>query len=209
MHIIVANAKGGSGKSTIAVHLASYFALKGESVALADHDPQRSALDWLKARPLGCGEIHAVAAYKRQPIPEQCSRVIHDMPAGCEAEELVAMLGAGDKLLIPILPSPTDIKAGIRFLMALGRAGIVGDNSQQVGLVAERVRANTIYYRTLVDFLEQVDIPLVGTIRETQNYIRSMDRGLSIFDLPKSRVKIDVEQWQSILQWVTGENMVT
>lgn len=208
MQIIVANAKGGSGKSTLAVHLASYFALTGEQVALADHDPQQSALDWLKSRPSDRGNIHPVAAFKQQAIPEQCTRIIHDMPAGCEPEELASMLGSEDKLLIPILPSPTDIKAGIRFLMALSRAGISGGPEvQNIGLIAERVRANTLYYQTLIDFLKQVDIPLVGTLRETQNYIKSMDRGLSIFDLPMSRVKADVEQWQPILKWVVAENL--
>ncbi len=205
MQIIVANAKGGSGKSTVAVHLAAYFALLGEKVALVDHDPQQSALDWYKARPKDYGDISPVAAYKNQSIPEMCTRIVHDMPAGCEPEELVAMLGLDDKLLIPILPSPTDIKAGIRFLMALNRAGVVTDSGRRVGLVAERVRSNTLYFKTLVDFLEQVNIPLIGSVRETQNLIKSMDRGLSIFDLPMSKVKQDVEQWRPILQWIASE----
>ncbi len=205
MEIIVANAKGGSGKSTVAVHLASYFALVGEQVALVDHDPQQSALDWFKARPKTQGSIFPVAAFKGEKQPLNCSVVIHDMPAGCEPEELVFMLGQEGRLLIPILPSPTDIKAGIRFLMALSRAGVINDGGGRVGLIAERVRANTLYFKVLVEFLERVNIPLIGSLRETQNYIKSMDRGLSIFDLPASKVEIDLSQWQPILQWLVGD----
>ena len=67
--IMVLNAKGGSGKSTIATNLASYFASEGKSVVLADYDPQESSLDWLKARPKGRPPIKGVAAHKETYRP--------------------------------------------------------------------------------------------------------------------------------------------
>ena len=60
-HIVVMNAKGGCGKSTLATNIASYFANEGASVALADYDPQRSSLDWLDRRPADKAAIAGVA----------------------------------------------------------------------------------------------------------------------------------------------------
>ena len=62
-HIMVMNAKGGCGKSTLATNIASYFANEGATVALADYDPQRSSLDWLDRRPSDRPEIIAVAGF--------------------------------------------------------------------------------------------------------------------------------------------------
>ena len=204
-HIYVANPKGGSGKTTLATQVASYYAGQGRRVLLADHDPQQSSLDWLKSRPESCDVIEALAAF-RQAVPEACDAevVVHDMPAGCGAQEL-AEISRGHKLLIPILPSPTDIKAGVRFLMSLNREGlndVEGQNGAEIALVANRVRTNTSYFKVLTSFLEQVNMPLLASIRDTQNYIRAMDRGVSIFDLPPSRVARDQLEWGSVINWL-------
>jgi len=208
--IILANPKGGCGKSTLAAQIACYYANKGVSVALADHDPQRSSLDWIKCRPAGCAAIIPVAAYNHVVVTDPVDVMVHDMPAACDFKILSEAVN-GDhhcKLLIPILPSPTDIKAGVRFLMNLNREGwnanAPGANGQSVdiGLVANRVRSNTNYFKVLVEFLEQVNMPLIASVRDTQNYIRAMDAGISIFDLPKSRVARDLEQWQPLLHWL-------
>ena len=64
--IMVLNAKGGCGKSTLATSLASYYATeKGNKVALADYDPQHSSLDWLERRPERVAPIVGVEADKR------------------------------------------------------------------------------------------------------------------------------------------------
>ena len=205
--IFVANPKGGCGKTTLATQIASHYASQGLRVALADHDPQQSALDWLKSRPNSCTDIQPLPAYRLPsdaPLPADADVVVHDMPAGCGAEQLAGLV-RGHKLLIPIMPSPTDIKAGVRFLMALNRAGLsagLNGESTDVALVANRVRTNTNYFKVLVSFLDQVNMPLLTSIRDTQNYIRAMDGGISVFDLPRSRVVRDMDQWGPILAWL-------
>lgn len=204
-NIVIANPKGGCGKTTLATQIASHYAAQGLRVALADHDRQRSSLDWLKCRPEGCAAITPIAAYSKTHAADAVDVLIHDMPAGCDLTSLADIVDDGCKLLIPILPSPTDIKAGVRFLMELNRAGWVQDKPIDIGLVANRVRANTNYFKVLVEFLDQVNMPLIASIRDTQNYIRAMDAGISVFDLPPSRVQRDLEQWHSLLAWLDSD----
>lgn len=201
--MFLANPKGGSGKTTLATQLASYYAGQGDRVALIDHDRQQSALDWLKSRPASCIPVTPVAEFKGQIYdPADFDWAIHDMPAACTVEDLKAAVVANARLVIPMLPSPTDIKAGVRFLMALNRDPWVQSSGLKIGLVANRVRTNTHYFKVLVSFLEQVNMPLLTSIRDTQNYIRAMDAGISIFDLPPSRVGPDIEAWQPLLAWL-------
>ncbi|MAZ88666.1 MAG: chromosome partitioning protein ParA [Cellvibrionaceae bacterium] len=200
--VFVANPKGGCGKTTLATQLASYWAGQGMSVALMDHDRQQSSLDWLRSRPKDCAGIVPIAAFKGESADDQYEAVIHDMPAGCSVDDLDQWCGPGSQLVIPIMPSPTDIKAGVRFLMALNRHQWRQGNELDIALVANRVRTNTNYFKVLVAFLEQVNMPLITSIRDTQNYIRAMDNGVSIFDLPKSRVAADLKQWQPLLDWL-------
>ncbi|NIB41956.1 ParA family protein [Pseudomaricurvus alkylphenolicus] len=204
--IFVANPKGGCGKTTLATQLASYFASEGIQVALLDHDRQQSSLDWLKARPDSCAPIVPIAAFRGDNAAlEKFDYLIHDMPAGCEVDDIRRHCLGPCKLVIPMLASPTDIKAGVRFLMALNRSDWVAQSQVDIAMVANRVRTNTNYYKVLSAFLEQVNMPLVASIRDTQNYIRAMDNGVSIFDLPRSRVSSDLKQWQPLLQWLQAQ----
>lgn len=200
--VFVANPKGGCGKTTLATQLASYWAGTGASVALVDHDQQQSSLDWLKSRPKSCADIVPIAAFKGERVTETFDVVIHDMPAGCSVDDLQSWSAPNSQLVVPILPSPTDIKAGVRFLMALNRHDWLANSKMDIALVANRVRTNTNYFKVLVAFLEQVNMPLIASIRDTQNYIRAMDSGVSIFDLPKSRVSSDLKQWRPLLDWL-------
>ena len=118
------------------------------------------------------------------------------MPAG--------QLRAADKLLIPVIPSPSDVLASLRFLMAMNMADLTKADIE-VGLVANRVRSNTEYTRSLYELLARMELPLVASIRDTQNYVCALDHGISLFDLPLQRVRQDLEQWQVLLQWLEGE----
>lgn len=206
--IVVANPKGGCGKTTLAAQLASFYADTGHQVGLLDCDVQCSASDWLKSRPASCGSIVLLENH-HEDSGQNCDVLIRDMPAGCDSDALANVVGEGDYLLIPMLPSPTDIKAGVRFLMALNRSGWIYERSVHVGLIANRVRTNTSYFKVLQGFLEQVNMPLITSIRDTQNYIRAMDAGISIFDLPPSRVQKDLQQWQELIDWLddSGETL--
>jgi chromosome partitioning protein len=200
--IFVANPKGGCGKTTLAAQLSSCYAGRGASVALVDHDPQQSSADWLRCRPKSCAGIVPIIATRGEQADDDYDYIIHDLPAAAGVESLEGVARAGDKLIIPMLPSPTDIKAGVRFLMSLNRNHWMEEAGLSVGLVANRVKANTNYFKVLDAFLNEVNVPLIASIRDTQNYIKAMDSGVSVFDLPPSRVAKDVEQWQPLLDWI-------
>ncbi|PCK09916.1 MAG: chromosome partitioning protein ParA [Alteromonadaceae bacterium] len=202
--IFVVNPKGGCGKTTVSTQLAAYFAIQGRDVLLVDHDAQRSSTDWLASRPLECAPIRSVAAAVGVEVDiGHADYVIHDMPAAWSLEHVEDIIHASDRVLIPVLASPTDIKACLRFVMGLNRSGVL-ESGVQVGMLANRVKAQIRYRDTLTEFLSRLELPLLTTLRDTQNYVRLMDQGKSIFDSPNARVEPDVVQWQPVFDWIAS-----
>ena len=199
-HIVLLNPKGGCGKTTIATHIAVYASTMGLRVALADHDKQQSSHDWLKSRPRRCADIGAIAAYDGEPLEGEYDVMVHDMPAAAVGDQL-AVASVCDKLIIPITPSPIDIKAALRLWVTLSNIGWLDNPNMEIGMIANRVKANTKYLETFDSFIQRTNITRIATLRDTQNYIRSLDAGLSLFDLPPSRVANDLAQWQPIMEW--------
>lgn len=192
----------------LSVNLAAHYARQGFSVALCDHDPQRSSLDWLKSRPKSLSPIQGVEFFTHHIVSNRFDIVIHDAPAGRGASELGEIV-EGHQLLIPVLPSSTDIRACLRHLMGLHRTGVLERNQDKVGLVANRVNVKTNYFKVLMTFLNEVNLPVVGYLRDTQNYIRANNAGLSIFDLPPSSARRDRQQWEPILKWLEKSQPTT
>lgn len=201
MHIVIVNAKGGSGKTLLATQLASYYAQAGKHVAIFDHDNQRSAIDWVRTRHKRCPPIQCVAAYTGEQ-PQQAAAVsIHDMPAGYDVRYLARDVPQVDRMLIPIVPGPTDLRAAWRFCMLLSYTGIL-DNRERVGFVVNRYKTNAAYNTRVEEFLARLEVPVLGHIRDTQNYIRAGERGLGIFDLPRYLTRADRAAWAPILLWL-------
>jgi len=204
--IMLLNAKGGCGKSTLASNLASHYAGQGKQVALVDHDPQASSLEWLAARPDSAAPITGIdATAEGARIPRGTEIAIHDVPAGIKDRELTAMVRRAETLIIPVLPSPIDIRAASRFIGELLLVGKVSRKQTKLAVVANRVRENTLVYHRLEKFLNSLKIPFVATLRDTQNYIRAEERGLGIFELPPSLVAHDLEQWEPLLRWLRSK----
>jgi len=203
--IMLMNAKGGCGKTTLATNIATWFADEGATVALADYDPQGSSLDWLQARKDydGVPEIEAIDATSAPVKPAKGTDfLILDAPAGTHGSTINEMLKRVDTLLVPVLPSSIDMRACERFLKELLASGRVSRKMTRIGLVANRVRENTVAYGQLMTFLQQLNIPVLSHLRESQNYIRSAERGLGLFELAPSMVWHDLEQWDPILDWL-------
>ena len=180
--ILVLNPKGGSGKTTIATNLASYFAISGDRPLLQDNDPQGSSTRWLKKRKPDQPFIHGVAAFERNTrmtrawqmrIPPDAAHVIVDTPAAVPAQEMPDMTKNADAIIVPVLPSDIDIHACSKCIADLLLIAKVRRDEYRIGVVANRVRRNTVIYQSLMRFLETLRIPVIATLRDSQNYVRS------------------------------------
>lgn len=207
--IMVINAKGGCGKTTLATNIAGFYANKGHNVALADFDPQGSSLDWLKARPESRAPIHGIAAYEGSVrAPRDTDYLILDVPAAIHGKTLTQLVRRAESLVIPVLPSPIDMRACAHFIEELLLVGKVNRDEVKLAVVANRVRENTLIFHSLEKFLKRLGIPRIATLRETQNYIRAAERGLSIFEMAPSQVEHDVDQWRSLTRWLNSKRSV-
>jgi chromosome partitioning protein len=204
--IMVLNAKGGSGKSTVATNLASYYASIGQKVMLVDYDPQHSSLDWLKERPTGRQSITAVDGSAGSfRTPRNIDFVIYDTPAAVRGKELTAMLRKAESIIVPVLPSPIDMRAATDFIQQVLDNGRVSRKEVRLALVANRCRENTNVYHQLETFLSKIKkVPFISVLRETQNYNRAAERGLGIFELPPYQITRDLEQWDPIIKWLSS-----
>jgi chromosome partitioning protein len=203
--IMLMNAKGGCGKTTIATNLATWYADEGHKVALADFDPQKSTLDWLAARKdyEGIPDIEAIDALAGPVKPaKETDILIMDAPAGIHGKAINKMLLRVDTLVLPVLPSPIDMRACNRFLTELLESGRISKHQTQIAIVANRVKENTRIYHDLESYLGHLKVPFVTHFRESQNYIRSAERGLALFELAPSQVYKDVILWDPLFKWL-------
>ncbi|MDX1481829.1 MAG: ParA family protein [Woeseiaceae bacterium] len=203
-HIMVMNAKGGCGKSTLATNIASYFATEGQSVALADFDPQRSSLDWLDRRPEDYAEITGLEGYSEglKRLPRTADILVIDAPARSHGPELTNLVKYAETIVVPVLPSTIDMQASDRFIKELQDVGKIERKQAKIGLVANRVRENTLIFEELDDYLDRIRVPYVASLREAQNYVRAYTRGLGIFELPEYLAWPDWEQWEPLTRWL-------
>ena len=204
---MVLNAKGGCGKSTIATNLASYYAAElGKKVVLADYDPQESSLAWLEARDEKWAHIDGVAAYKKTlNVPKDTDVLIVDAPARVHGKELTQLLKNVETVLFPILPSPIDMRAATKYMQEVLKSGRVVRKEVKIGVVANRVRENTIIFSELYEFIKATRLPYITTLRDTQNYIRAEERGIGIFEMAPSQVAQDLEAWELLTKWLRSK----
>ena len=206
-HIMVMNAKGGCGKSTLATNIASYFATEGASVALVDFDPQRSSLDWLDRRPEDRPPIVGVAGYEDglRHAPRNADFLIIDAPARSHGKELTDLVRHAETILVPVLPSTIDMQATTTFLEELKGVAKVAKKQARIATVANRVRDNTLIFDDLDEYLEKTRVPYVAALREAQNYVRAYTRGLGIFELPEYLAWPDWDEWDPLTEWLKSK----
>ena len=203
-HIMVLNAKGGCGKSTLATNIAAYFAQEGYGVALADYDPQRSSLDWLERRPENRPEIVGIAAFEGglRHAPRGADVIVSDAPARSHGPELTDLVRHAETIVVPVLPSTIDIQATKNFLKELKAVGRIDRREAKFGVVANRFREYTLIWEELDDYLASARVPYLAALREAQNYVRAYTRGIGIHELPEYLAWPDWEQWEPLVKWL-------
>jgi chromosome partitioning protein len=202
--VVIANPKGGAGKSTLSTNIAGYFASRGHHVMLGDADSQQSSRFWLNQRP---ATLPSVSTWELEPgkiptvkPPKDTTHVVIDTPAGLGGAQLKELVQRANKIIVPVMPGVFDMQATHTFLQELSL--LTRQLPAKVGVVGNRVDARTIAAAHLREFAESLHVPILGYLRDTQYYLHMAAHGLSMFDITPSQIEKDLEQWAPICNWL-------
>lgn len=200
-NILVANPKGGSGKTTLATNLAGYFAALNYRVVLSDLDRQQSSTYWLQRR---AGDLPKIVGHhpKAKAVSYEPNWVVADSPGGFRDEKLSEAVKLADCIIVPVQPSAFDMGATQDFLDLLNEEKAIRKQKTFVALVGMRVNSRTNSATKLTEFMEQTGFPVLTNLRNAQVYITAAEQGLSLFDMRPSLVAQDLAQWQPLLNWI-------
>lgn len=202
--ILVANPKGGSGKTTLSTNIAGYLAARGQRVAILDLDRQKSATQWLSNRPRNLPGIELMQSEAEKDAP--VDTLVIDSPAGLHGKNLEHALKLVHRVIVPIAPSAFDIQASRDFLEVLHHEKMVRKGKIFIGVVGMRMDPRTRAALTLEQFLKGLDLPVLAYLRETQAYVNAAFEGKTLFDLPPSQAQRELEQWAYLLNWLERSN---
>jgi chromosome partitioning protein len=206
--VAVINRKGGSGKSTLATQLAGYCANAGVAVMLGDVDRQQSTQTWLrqrKAQPLRPRQ--KIVGWTVDPRtfvrpPAGIEHVILDTPGGLRGFDLARVVMYADAILMPVCNSIFDRESAAECLAELRTLPRVSTGRCKVAAVGMRIDARTKSAEVLQAWAASLNLPFIAVLRESQAYVRCIEKGLSLFDLTAAQVQTDLAQWKPILDWL-------
>ncbi|MGQ0799560.1 MAG: ParA family protein [Pseudomarimonas sp.] len=210
--ILVASSKGGCGKTTVATHLAAYFALAGKHTVLVDADPQRSSTRWCERRAAldhAALPINGCRRGWQKLIPADTQRMIVDAPAGAMATDLEGFIAEVDAIVVPVLPSVIDMDASIEFLASLSGSERVRRHKVAVGLVGNRTKPWTSASANALAQIETWPYPLVTSLRDSQAYGLLSGLGKSLFDYRSENVRRHQQDWDALMKWLRQVNKGT
>jgi chromosome partitioning protein len=209
--VLIANSKGGCGKTTLTTTLAGYFARSGRATTLIDCDPQGSSTAWCAQRPEHLSPVHALASNDPSyglssgwvlRIPAKTEVLLIDTPAGLRSHEFAQFARHADALVIPVIPSPIDLRATLVFIDMVRKLDEVRKGRLRVAMIANRLRANTLSARQLDTTLERLTEAAMIRVRDSQVYVGLADRGQCVFDNDSKAVLAHREDWTPLLNWL-------
>lgn len=210
--IVILNPKGGCGKTTIATNLASYYASRGYRTSLMDFDPQGSSMRWLSIRQHDLPTVNGIKAFERNAgvtrswqlrVSMDTQRLIVDTPAALDPQRLTEVTRGAHAVLLPVLPSDIDIHAASRCIADLLLVAKLDRREERLAVVANRVRRNTSMYHTLLRFLDNLAIPFIATLRDTQHYVRAAQQGIGLYEItPSSLIRDELDEWDKLVYWL-------
>jgi len=198
--ILIANPKGGSGKTTLSVNIAGYLANQGRRVAILDLDRQKSASLWVAARPADLPEIVTLESAKGEGCLNDT--LVIDSPAGLHGKNLARAIKLAHKIIVPVSPSLFDLNASRDFLKILADEKNIRKGKCEIGVVGMRMNPRTRAANLLENFLADSALPILAYLRETQVYVNAAFEGKSLFDLPPYLAERELEQWGFMLDWI-------
>lgn len=213
--ILVINSKGGSGKTTLTTNLASYYASKKYRTAIMDYDPQGSSLQWVRVRPMHLHSIHGAnaapakgntALHSMQSwVPADTEVLIVDAPAGVNGLMLKELVRKSNFIVIPVAPSPIDIRATADFIKDLFLVGGARTSKAKIAVVANRVRSRSSNaYVSLERFLGSLKLPFLTSISDSDNYLHAAEKGEGVFEMDELLTSAERQEFMPILKWMEG-----
>jgi chromosome partitioning protein len=211
---LVINRKGGTGKTTVSINLASYFATRDIATTIMDYDPQGSSLHWLKSRNPTLGKIHGSNAAPEKfgqlrsfgmYVPAETQQLIIDAPGGVSGVLLQELLCRASCVLIPVTPSSIDIHATAHFIKDVLLTGLPRTRKIRIGVIANRVRRSMPVYQPLERFLRALNLDLIGRLLDADAFVRAAETGTGIFEMDPGRADPECRQFTPIVEWITGE----
>lgn len=212
--ILIANSKGGCGKTTVATNLAVAFACAGRRVCLLDADPQGSSLAWAQARAGSGASVpclrsfeggHSLSSGWSLRVPTTTEVLIVDSPAGLRPNQLAEFVRRVDTVLVPMQPSAIDVRASQGFMLDLGQIPAVRLRAARVALLANRVKARTLAARELPETLADAPFPLIASLRDSQSYVLAGALGRGLFDYTGAALEPLREDWRALLAWLDAD----
>ena len=202
--IAVINRKGGSGKSTMATHLAAWLAHQNVAVMLGDVDKQQSTRAWLKRRSTSLPAIVPWALDQKNilKVPAGVTHVVLDTPGGMHGFELARVVMSADAIVMPVCNSMFDRESAASCHAELLSLPRVASGRCKLGVVGMRLDARTKAADTLRTWADGLGVPFLGVLRETQVYVKSLDNGATVFDAAPGVHPTDLLQWEPILNWL-------
>jgi len=213
--IMVLNAKGGSGKTTLVTNIAGYYASQGKTTVIKDYDPQGSSTDWLEQRGYSLPKIHGLTAFKpasqyrtrawQMRLPTNTDRVIIDTPAAVDLKRFVSTFRDVDKILIPVSNSAIEIRATAKFIQELKTFFKLYPCKAQIGIVANRVDTDSSEYHSMVSIFKNLELNFIASLSRNSKYLKGAERGVSLLELEHPQLARDKFEWAPMINWLEDE----